>query len=164
MVASHEAMSLNPRGWKRLWIALSILLFVAAAGFVVYRWSPGDDQIEDLVLIHAQNAKKVTPVEIPGLGIVSFPDTVSQDDIEALINANFEKNRSRILELAYERMVARDRAQAAKARETNSRRRVSNHRLLVNAFAVWLGSVTCLYVFGWATGWVSRGFKFPDAA
>src|SRR5216684_5764276 len=156
-------MSLNPRGWKRLWIVLSILQFVGAIGFVVYRWSPGNDQIEDPGLIHAQNLKQVAPVEIPGLGTVSFPNTMSQNDIEALIDANFEKTRSRIPQLARERMLARDRAQAAQARETNSRRRASNNRLLANAFAVWLGSVTFLYVFGRATSWVCRGFKSSDA-
>lgn len=149
---------LNGRGWRRLWVALTVLQFAGAGYFVISRWQ-GQAAVEDINVIRAQNAAKVTRVEIPGEGQVAFPNTMSLEEITHFIDTHFEKDKKKIPALAQQRIVLRDREQAAAAEKSNERVRATNWRTIGHAMGLWLTSVCLLYVFGWTVGWVVAGFR-----
>jgi hypothetical protein len=115
--------------------------------------------VEDAQLLAQLNNDQVTEVEIPGLGRVQFPKDMPEKEIEALIRDNFDKNKTKIPELAKAQIRERNESLAIEARKEDDVIRNANRKVLLLGYGGWLAFVVFLYVAGWSIGWVRCAFK-----
>lgn len=146
-------------GWRRLWIVTATILLLPF-GFFAITLQSKPTRVEDVSLLQQLNVAAVIKVEIPGLGIIDFPDTIDQKEIEKIIKNNFDKStKEQIPIIAKKLMQERNDKQAKEARDENERVRAENHKIILYAIFGWLGSILVLYALGWSIGWIYRGFK-----
>jgi preprotein translocase subunit SecF len=146
-------------GWQRLWIVISVILLVIFSSFA-YKFQKNLDRVEDIAILQQLNKDAVLKAEIPGVGIVEFPNDMEQKDIDRIVKNNFDNaTQNQIPIIARELMEKRNQKQAEEARVANDHIRLQNRRTISYAIVGWLGTILGLYPGGWAIGWIYRGFK-----
>ena len=146
-------------GWKRLWIVISIILLVPF-GFFAYTLQSKPNRVEDVSLLQKLNKNAVIKAEIPGLGIVEFPDNIDQKEIDKIVKSNFDKSTKEQIPIIAKRLIQeRNDKQAKEARDENKRVRSENQKIILYAIFGWLGTILVLYTLGWSIGWIYKGFK-----
>ena len=146
-------------GWKRLWIVISLILLVPF-GFFALTFQSDPNRVEDVSLLQELNKDAVIKKEIPGLGVVEFPNDIDQELIDEIVKRNFDKStKEQISILAKRRIQERNDKQAKEARDENKRIRLENQKTILYAILGWLGTIFVLYALGWSIGWIYKGFK-----
>ena len=146
-------------GWKRLWILISIIL-LAPFGFFALTLQSRPNRVEDVSLLQELNKDAVIKAEIPGLGIVEFPDNIDQKEIDKIVKSNFDKSKKEQIPIIAKRLIQeRNDKQAKDARDENKRVRSENQKIILYAIFGWLGTIFVLYALGWSIGWIYKGFK-----
>lgn len=151
-------MKFHFNGWQRIWIVAS-LLSLALVTFFIYDTYRSPSFVDDPFILAQLNNDELIDVDIPGLGIVKFPNDMPEKEIEVLVHQNFDKNLNTIPVLAKSKIQERNMQQAAEARKENDIVRQSNRELLLFGYAGWLTFVFLIYIAGWCVGWIYRGFK-----
>lgn len=145
-------------GWQRLWMVVSVLSLVATLT-IVFSELRDADQIDDAAF-HAQRlAKEVTVVEIAGIGTVTFPNDLTTEEISSHVKRGMSTSPPTVLTIAKQLRELRAKREAALASAKNRLARSENQRTWVYGIGGWLAFVGALYLFGWAVGWVLRGFR-----
>jgi len=75
-------------GWQRLWVVISVILLVIFCPFA-YKFQKNLDRVEDVEILQRLNKDAVFKTEIPGIGIVEFPNDMEQKDIDRIVKNNF---------------------------------------------------------------------------
>ena len=146
-------------GWQRLWVVVSVILLVIFSSFA-YKFQKNLDRVEDVAILQQLNKAVVLKAEIPGVGIVEFPNDMEQKDIDRIVKNNFDNStQNQIPMIAGELMQKRNQKQAEEARVENDYIRRQNRRTIFYVIVGWLGTILGLYLFGWSIGWIYRGFK-----
>jgi hypothetical protein len=146
-------------GWQRLWVVVSVILLVIFSSFA-YKFQKNLDRVEDVAILQQLNKDAVLKAEIPGVGIVEFPNDMEQKDIDRIVKNNFDNStQNQIPMIAGELMQKRNQKQAEEARVENDYIRRQNRRTIFYVIVGWLGTILGLYLFGWSIGWIYRGFK-----
>ena len=149
-------MRLN--GWQRLWVVASVLSLVMTVAIVVFGLRDVD-QIEE-VAVHTQRlAKEITAAEIAGIGAVNFPNDLTKEEIASHVKRGMSTSPPSVVAIAEELLELRAKRASALAKEWNQAGRSENQRAWALGIGAWLAFVIALYLFGWALGWVLRGFK-----
>lgn len=145
-------------GWQRLWFVFAVISFIAVTTIVVVAQKP-TSAVEDVDILSQLNADEITKVNIPQLGKVSFPNTMSKEDIEQLISKYYNTSRDTIPQLAASLIHERNENQAARAKVENAGIRDANLRLIGLGYLAWLLFIVTVYLLGYSVGWIYRGFK-----
>lgn len=144
-------MKLVLNGWQRLWVLVSTLYLVPVVVVAVTTF-PNPDHIahqssfeenlspESRIKIAIPDAKGIVwddqvglEVEMPNGHILQFKKGIKDEEAKTVANEYYGLLKQQV----------------------NKERPL--HVLFV--FVWWLGPVIFLYVFGWAIGWVYKGFK-----
>lgn len=143
-------------GWKRLWIVISTILLVPFGFFALTLQSKPNH----VSLLEEIKKEAVIKAEIPGLGIVEFPDNIDQKEIDKIVKSNFDKSTKEQIPIIAKRLIQeRNDKQAKEARDENKRVRSENQKIILYAVFGWLGTIFVLYALGWSIGWIYKGFK-----
>src|SRR3989442_13362894 len=94
-------------GWQRLWSVLSVIGLVLVTALVFMLWREGK-AVEDVQLLAQLNADEVIRVNIPDLGPVAFPNSLTEGEIEKIITDNYKSNQKRIPEIAKQLIIDRN--------------------------------------------------------
>ena len=149
-------MRLN--GWQRLWVVAAVLSLVATVAIVASSLREAD-QIEDIAF-HAQRlANEITVVEIAGTGVVNFPNDLTKEEIAGHVKRGMSSSPPTVVAIAEELVTLRAKRAAALASAKNRLVRSENRSVWVIGIGGWVAFVVTLYLFGWAVGWVRRGFR-----
>ena len=149
-------MRLN--GWQRMWVVASVLSLVATVAIVVSGLRHAD-QIEEVEFHTQRIAKETTVVEIAGIGTVNFPSDLTKEEIASHVKRGMSTSPPSVASIAEGLLELRAKRAAALASAGNRRARSENQRAWVLGIGGWLVFVIALYLFGWALGWVLRGFR-----
>ena len=79
-------------GWQRLWFVFSVSSLVLVTALVFVLWREGK-AVEDVQLLAQLNANEVIRVDIPGVGQVAFPNSLTEREIEKIINENYKDTK-----------------------------------------------------------------------
>lgn len=132
-------------GWRRLWIVISIILLVPF-GFFALTLQSKPNRVEDISLLQELNKDAVIKAEIPGLGIVEFPDNIDQKEIDKIVKSNFDKSTKEQIPIIAKRLI----------QERNDKQ---TKKIILYAIFGWFGTILVLYTLGWSIGWIYKGFK-----
>lgn len=145
-------------GWQRLWFVFSVICLVLVTALVFILWRE-TNRVEDAQLLTQLNDSEVVRVNIPDVGQVAFPNSLTEKEITKIIDENYKTDRKKIPEIAKQLVIARNARDAENARRENHEARKDNGRLVLVAYGAWLLFVVSVYLLGYATGWIQRGFK-----
>lgn len=149
-------MRLN--GWQRLWVVASVLSLVMTVAIVVSGLRDVD-QIEEVAFHTQRLAKEITVAEIAGIGTVNFPNDLTKEEISSHVKRGMSTSPPTVVAIAEELLELRAKRASALASAGNRLARSENQRAWGLGIGGWLAFVIALYLFGWALGWVIRGFK-----
>ena len=152
----HILSKLN--GWQRLWFVFSILSLVLTICIVIVAPKP-EYAVEDPDIIARLNKDETYRVNIPNIGIVSFPNSLSDKEVGNWIDKYYNSNRDTIPKIASYLINQRNQTDAAKAQMDNADLKSSYLSVMGLYFLIWLSTVTVVYLFGFSIGWIYRGFK-----
>lgn len=145
-------------GWQRLWVVFAVLTFAITISFV-YLAQQSTTLVEDANILEGLNSEDVTKIEIPGIGDVAFPSDMPKTEIETLIRENYARKATAIPELARQKVREQNIRGAESNKARNDQARKANRNIIFYGYSVWLALIILIYIFGWAFGWVYRGFK-----
>ena len=149
-------MRLN--GWQRLWVVASVLSLATTVAIVVSGLRDVD-QIEEVAFHTQRLAKEITVVEIAGIGTVNFPNDLTKEEISSHVKRGMSTSPPSVVAIAEELLDLRAKRASALASAGNRLAHSENQRALAFGIGGWLAFVIALYLFGWAIGWVLRGFR-----
>lgn len=145
-------------GWQRVWFVFSVICLVLVTALVFVLWRE-TNRVEDAQLLSQLNDSKILRVNIPDVGQVSFPNSLTIKEIEKIIDEKYKTDRRKIPEIAKQLIVERNTRDAESARRDNQEARKDNGRLVLVAYGMWFLFVASVYLIGYAVGWIHRGFK-----
>ncbi len=149
-------MRLN--GWQRLWVVASVLSLGVMVVFVV-SVQGSTNRVEDPEILRQLMSDEVIIAEVEGVGPVKFPDNLTKAEIGRYVKEGISTSPPTVAAIVDRLLKERVAKSAAEAKSQNEAVRSDNRKSWIVGLGVWLAFVLLLYLFGWAVGWVRRGFK-----
>jgi heme/copper-type cytochrome/quinol oxidase subunit 2 len=143
-------MKLN--GWQRLWVVISIIIFVVAVFFTFEHYPKKSEIYSTWANETIEVVKK--PGEHSFLIRMAYKDYSDEELIEKLHEKYAEKNAST--------KVKFDEIDKKYKNDLDNLPSQQTKHILI-CLTVYLCLIICIYVFGWSVGWVYRGFKSKQA-
>lgn len=136
-------------GWHRLWVVSSIILLLVVGSFsyILFPDSSAVSHKEDFYSQLSAKAKAQLALEDADK---SSQVRMSNGHI-ILVREGIELRKSIPVFAEYENLIA----------ASLKKQRV---RFVGVALLTWVGLCAILYCFGWAVGWISRGFKAHESS
>ena len=130
-------MKFKLNGWQRIWIVVAVVMLVLTVAFIASSWpQPESGVVSDLASPACKSWR-----ELPH-GF--FPDASPEwNDPCHSLKYFLYWNRINLSGPAdYDSFIFRNR-----------------EKLVGEAISLWLGTILCIYVFGWVIAWIRRGFS-----
>ncbi len=151
-------------GWQRLWVVMTILLFVWAHLTAIFRQeSAGEEDPAKWLLLYEDGG---TPYSVPGVGSVTFPSNLAPFQVQNYIDDGLATKPESVTSKARELMAAAreqanqdSRRMAESAKAENVRKLEQNKVLWIVSLAMAAIASAMLYLAGWAIAWIRRGFR-----
>ena len=135
-------------GWQRLWVLVCVTYFLAVASFSVLLLPKKSDYLSTRVHDTIDLTIKNVP-ELQGSYVYQIRDAYGDLPDDEVVKRIHNKFKGKIdysdIEEKYKARLSKLSLEQAKA--------------VGIGFLLWLVPVVFVYVFGWAIGWVIKGFK-----